>query len=217
VVASAATAFFSAGVMEYWEFHNCPITPSHLPLAPPNAAGELEMLDVGDLTMKIRRLWFIALAGVVGAITLLFHYKERNSYQCQTCGARKDVFQWRLGMWKEASVPLSPSWEQISGTRFQQDFLPPGHHHDWVFAQGSPYYFFGTTWAGCALGRGRSTCELGRMYESSPEFRDFLSQKLRDGSLSKAKVIEMVSHPPSSQPSPLQKEADELLKTFYAQ
>ena len=168
------------------------------------------------MTAKTRKRWFIAIGGAVVVAALLFHYKERDSYRCQICFAKKDVFQWRLGSWGGFSVPLTPSWERIAETRFLDDFLPTGHIHDCMFAQGSPYHFFGTTWGGCAIGRGRHISDLCRMYESSLEFRAFISQSLGDGMLARSNLVAMMSCPRSAKPSPLQKEADALLETYFA-
>src|SRR5262245_7662923 len=104
------------------------------------------------MTAKTRKRWFIVLGGVAIVAALLFHYKERDSYRCQICWTEKDVFQWRVGSWGGLSIPLAPRWERISETRFLHDLLPPDHIHNWKFAQGSPYHFFGTTWGGCAIG-----------------------------------------------------------------
>src|ERR1043165_3439193 len=130
------------------------------------------------MTAKTRKRWFIAVGGVAIVSALLLHYKERDSFRCQSCWARKDVFQWRLGSWSGFSVPLTPSWEHITETRFAHDFLSSSHIHDWKFAQGSPYHFFGTTWGSCAIGGRRHVSELCEMYESSPEFRAFISRGL---------------------------------------
>jgi hypothetical protein len=157
----------------------------------------------------------MVLGGVAVVAALLFHYKQRDSYRCQICFANKDVFQWRLGSWPGLSIPLTPSWERIAETRFLHDFLPPDHIHDWMFAQGSPYYFFGTTWGGCALGGGRHVSELCQMYESSPEFRTFIAQRLSDGLLGRSNIIVLMSSPRTGEPSPLQKDADALLETFF--
>ena len=160
----------------------------------------------------------LVIIGAVAAFAaLLLHYKQCNSYRCQICFAKKDVFQWRLGSWGGASIPLAPSWERTAETRFLHDFLPADHVHDWMFAQGSPYHFFGTTWGGCALGCGRHVSEVCRMYESSPEFRTFIAQRLHDGSLAKSNAIALMSSPRTRAPSPLQKDADALLETFFAQ
>jgi len=111
---------------------------------------------------------------------------------------------------------MTPSWERISETRFQHDFFTEDHVHNWMFAQGSPYHFFGTRWGGCAIGGGRHVSEVCQMYESNPEFRDFIGRKLRDGSLTRSKVIAMTSVRRTGEPSPLKKDADALLETFFA-
>jgi hypothetical protein len=127
------------------------------------------------------------------------------------------VFQWRLGSWGGFSVPLTPSWERITETRFAHDFLSSGHIHAWKFAQGSPYHFFGTTWGGCAIGGGRHVSELCQMYEYSPEFRAFISRGLGNGTLTRSNITAMMSGPRLSEPSATQKEAGALLETFFAQ
>jgi hypothetical protein len=157
----------------------------------------------------------VVIGAVVAFAVLLLHYKERDSYRCQVCWATKDVFQWRLGSWMGASVPLTPAWERVTETHFRHDFLPADHIHDWKYAQGSPYYFFGTTSGGCALGGGGRVNEVCQIYESSPEFRTFIQTKLRDGSLSKTNVVALMSSLRTGEASPQQKDADALLNTFF--
>src|ERR1700733_9489331 len=107
------------------------------------------------MTTKKRKRWWVV-GGVVLALSfLLLNYKESDSYRCQICFASQSVSQWRLGGWGVASLPLTPSWVRISETRFEHDFFATNHVHQWALAQGSPYYFFGTTWGGCAIGGGR--------------------------------------------------------------
>lgn len=167
------------------------------------------------MTEKTRTRLKVAMGAVGALAVLLLHYKERDSYRCQVCFAGRDVFQWRLGLWPDPFMPLTPRWERIVGTRFLHDFLPVNHVHDWKFAQGSPYFFFGTTWGGCAIGGGRHGSELCQLYESSPEFRVFVEKKLRDGSLNRSNVVAVMSIQRTGEPSPLQKEADALLKAFF--
>jgi hypothetical protein len=114
-----------------------------------------------------------------------------------------------------ASVPLTPTWERITETRFRHDFLPADHIHDWKYAQGSPYYFFGTKWGGCAVGGGGYVNELCEMCESGPDFRAFIQTKLRDGSLAKTNIVALMSSPWKGGASPQKKEADALLDTFF--
>jgi hypothetical protein len=169
------------------------------------------------MTAKAHKHWFIAIGGIIATAALLLHYKERDSYRCQSYWALKNVFQWRLGSWSGFSIPLTPQWEQVSETRIQHDFFPAGHTHEWAFAQGSPYQFFGTVWGGCAIGVGRHVSELSQLYESSPEFRAFISQRLDEGTLTKSNIITMMSPPRSGKPSPTKQEADALLETFFVQ
>ena len=166
------------------------------------------------MTARTRKRFLVVMAAAAGVAVLLLHYVERVSYRCQVCSSTKDVFQWRLGSWMGASVPLTPTWERVTATRFLHDFLPAHHTHDWKFAQGSPYYFFGTTSGGCAIGGGRHVNELCQTYESSAQFRTFIQTKLLDGSLTKSNVIALLSSPRTDATSPLQKEADELLARF---
>jgi hypothetical protein len=169
------------------------------------------------MTAKTRSRVLIALGVVAAIAALLFHYKQRDSYRCQICFATKSFLQWRIGVWGAPSVPLTPSWERITETRFEKDFMSSNHVHTWIFAQGSPYYFFGTTWGGCAIGAGRHVSDLCYMYETSPTFRSFLAQELRDGSLTKSNVIALTSiQRTGEKASPLQNDADALLAKYYS-
>lgn len=165
------------------------------------------------MTAKTRRRLLIAGGGIVAIVVLFSHYKQRDSYYCQACWSRKDVFQWRLGSWMSTSVPLTPRWERITETSFLQDFLPTNHVHGWMFAQGSPYHFFGTTWGGCAIGAGRHVSEVCEMYDSSPEFRGFIQTRLHDGSLGKSNLVALVSRQAGGDDS--RKDERALLDTFF--
>jgi hypothetical protein len=167
------------------------------------------------MTASTRKRLLVVIGGVAASAVLLFHYKERNSYRCQTCFSEKDVFQWRLGSWGGVSVPLTPNWEQVTETWFHRDFFSPDHVHNWMFAQGSPYHFFGTTWGGCAIGPGRHVNDLCELYDYSSEFRTFIERKLRDGSLAKSNVIALMSRPRTKGASQLQRDSDALLETFF--
>lgn len=167
------------------------------------------------MSPKTRKRLFVGIGGVVAIAGLLFHYQERDSYRCQSCWAKKVVTQWYLGLWGAFSVPVTPKWERVSETRFQHDFLSSDHTHAWMFAQGSPYHFFGTISGGCAIGGGRRVNALAKMYESSSEFRAFISRGLGDGMLTQSNIIAMMSCPWLAKPSPTQKEAEALLEKFF--
>jgi len=158
-----------------------------------------------------KRLLWIG-GGIAGVFLLFAHFKERDSYTCQICGARKVETQWRMGLWPDNSVALTPNFERISETRFLHDFFPANHVHQWRFTQGSPYYFFGTKWGGCALGF-RHTSEISRMYDSNPEFREFVQGKLKDGSLTRSNLLALASTPLDTSDSRTNEQA--FLEMFY--
>ena len=95
---------------------------------------------------RLLRSWvfwvFVALP--LAATLTLLTYQERNHYVCAGCRATVTRTQWRVGVWMSASLPLSPVSESVPGST--------GHAHTWRFRQGSPYYFLGTVWGGCAIG-----------------------------------------------------------------
>jgi hypothetical protein len=167
------------------------------------------------MTSRTRRLLLWAGAGTAGVAVLLLHFKERDSYRCQECFAKKDVFQWRLGFWMGASIPLSPPWTRIFDTCLHNDYFATGHSHDWKFAQGSPYHFFGTTWGGCALGGGRHVSDLCQIYESSREFRDFIHKKIESGSLTQSNFLSLASNFDRAKESPIHLAAQSLLDSYF--
>ncbi len=90
------------------------------------------------MTARTRKRFLVVMAAAAGVAVLLLHYVERDSYRCQVCSSTKDVFQWRLGSWMGASVPLTPTWERVTATRFLHDFLPAHHTHDAAAARQKP-------------------------------------------------------------------------------
>lgn len=167
------------------------------------------------MTLRAKKLLAWVNVGILSAAVLLLHFKQRDSYRCQICFAKKDVFQWRLGFWTSASFPLSPQRVQVADTKFQEGFFATNHSHDWKFAQGSPYHFFGTTWGGCALGSGRHVSEICYLYESSDEFRGFIHRKMTNGSLTQSNFLVLASHTDRSTNSPIRLAAQELMDTYF--
>lgn len=168
------------------------------------------------MSKKATEGWLKAIGAVaiIGALSL--HFKERNSYRCSICFSTRDETQWRLGLWAGFSLPLTPNFLRVSESRFLHDFFPAGHIHAWRFAQGSPYYFFGMKWGGCAIGGGRHVSEMSHLYASSPEFRSFIQKRLQEGVLSKSTFIALTSIPLTKEPSPLREDEAALLAAFYA-
>jgi amino acid transporter len=170
------------------------------------------------LLKKIIKPICVGLTAFVMLVLIFYNYKERNSYRCNTCFAKKDAFQWRLGQWgsNDSSIPLSSKWENISETNFLKDFIGETlHQHDWNHAQGSPYYFFGLGgFRGCAIGDGRHISYLSKKYEENERFRAFIQKKLLAGILTKQKFIDMYSFKPFDGKSPLEKEGNDLYFEF---
>ena len=166
------------------------------------------------MNAKTRKCLWIS-SGTIGLCVLLFAYKERDTDRCQVCFATKDVYQWRIGAWFEPSLPLSPKWERVAETHFRRDFLPANHTHQWQFAQGSPYYFLGLKWGGCAIGAGRHVSELCDVYESSEDFRKFIQAKLQDGSLTQSNLITLMSNPVTEDTSNIKSQSTALLDAFF--
>lgn len=139
-----------------------------------------------------KRLWIAIGLAFIGV--LLCVYKQRETYRCEICFSTKSVFQWRIGSWTGLSFPLTPSWSVVQETRFQHDFLPQHHSHQWLFAQGSPYYCLGFRWSGCAIGPGRRESDLCQVYDSSEEFRQFIRAKLQGGTLAKSNFVNQATN-----------------------
>jgi hypothetical protein len=139
----------------------------------------------------MKRLWKRVVAGAVIVVVCLLNYRERRSYVCQVCFSGRDDYQWRVGDWGTLSLPITPTSSQFRFSGFAKDFALTNHQHQWKFAQGSPYFFFGTRWGGCALGGGRHTSDLFRIYETDDEFRKYVRDRIANGSISTAKFIEL--------------------------
>ncbi len=167
------------------------------------------------MNLRAKKLLLWVSVGITSVAVLLLHFKQRDSYRCQTCFAKEDVFQWRVGFWMSTSVPLSPQWARVSETRLQQDFFATNHLHDWKFAQGSPYHFFGTTWGGCAIGSGRHVSDLCYLYERNDKFRDFVGRKFADGSLTQSNFVALASNTERSTNSPIRLAAEELMDAYF--
>jgi len=164
-----------------------------------------------------RKYVIVGVLCLAGLFVVLANYKQRDSYRCQTCWARKDIFQWRAGAWEELSVPLSPKWESVEETHFLHDFFPSEHVHDWKYAQGSPMYRFGTQWGGCAIGPGRHVSLFCDFYEKSPKFRTFIQAKMGDGSITTARLMALALEPGYGESSAIRREVNELIAAFFDQ
>ena len=136
---------------------------------------------------------FVALP--LGATGAYFTFQKRDRYECGGCASERMDARWYFGLWATASVPLSPVSERTRASRFSQDFPDPAHAHKWTFRQGSPYYFFGTSWGGCGIGGRAVRNELLSSYEGVPAFADFLQARIRRGELSRTEVLSALRAP----------------------
>jgi hypothetical protein len=173
------------------------------------------MLYTG-MQLKKKR-WLVIGTALILATFLLYPvgpYRERNSYRCTVCFAKRDVFRWSFGSWHSFSFPITGSKEVISEKTFGEKFLREHKTHQWEFAQGSPYYW-GCRWGGCALGRGRHVSQVFEMYEMVPDFRDFIDEQLKSGTLSSNTVVAIFSDR-SREETLLQKQGNELIDGFFA-
>lgn len=152
-------------------------------------------------TSRIRwRRWAFGIAGSVVAVAVVAPpfglRRDRNTYQCQTCFSKRHELQWKVGNWTSPSLPVSPKHIVLEESRTFQCFVPPNHEHRWVFSQGSPYYWFGTSWGGCALGSGRHRNDLVDVLESPfGDSVEFLAEKLRTGKLTTNELLAALAAP----------------------
>jgi hypothetical protein len=128
---------------------------------------------------------------LVVATTCIF--RQRDTFECDSCHAQRHDRQWRLGWWQGPSLPLTPASMTVVPSHIGADFFGPTHRHTWRFAQGSPYYAFGLSWGGCALGRGRNGSPLALRYERDEGFRQRLQADIASGTLDRALAIRLLS------------------------
>jgi hypothetical protein len=163
----------------------------------------------------MKRLHKRLIAGIAIVAVCLLNYLERRSYLCQVCFSGRDDYQWRIGDWGPLSAPLTPTWSRFHFSRFAQEFALRKHQHQWKFAQGSPYYLFGTMWGGCALGSGRHTSILFRTYEMDRKFRRYVNDEIASGRISTSRFIELASCVDGDD-MVRQRQAQEFLDEYYS-
>jgi hypothetical protein len=146
------------------------------------------------MNARTRRRLVVVFAGVFACIAVWpgLVYRERSSYRCDVCFAKRDRLQWWIGRWEFLAIPITPAKEEVTASKFGEDFLPSHSQHTWKFAQGSPYYW-GFMWGGCGIGAGRHRSQTLREYESNARFRKFVQGRLRNGSMDRARVIAVFS------------------------
>lgn len=146
--------------------------------------------------IRIRRKILRVCVGLAVVLILLeFHYKQRDTYKCETCHSKQHFYQWRFGSWTNGSFPVSRKSQTIDETQLRQQLFASDHEHEWVYFQGSPYKYFGTTWSGCGLGGAKHMNEFAQWYELNSDFRTFIQTKIDSAGLCKESLREIAGIP----------------------
>ena len=142
-------------------------------------------------------LWITLVVLLFALVATFLAYRERSTFQCSSCLSTRNEYRWRIGLWSELDPPLSPKRVVVVPSFTFATMIGTNHTHTWVFAQGSPYYFFGTKWGGCAIGsRGRHG-EFGTLFERQAEFREFVFAKIVSGQITTNDIVQFVRLPPT--------------------
>ncbi len=151
---------------------------------------------------------------IVLLVAVFFHYRERETYRCMICHSEKDVFQWHLGRWP-GGIPISPENHRLRKSHIERDFYSKNHQHSWTFRQGSPYYLFGMSHGGCAVGSANAN-ELASSYNFLPDFRQFLKEELRTNTLSREEIRTLFTFPryPKKPLSPKRRQQKKRIETI---
>jgi len=140
--------------------------------------------------MNIKKIIVMTIITLITLCVLgSFIYKERMSYGCYDCRSRKHEYQWFIGLWGGFDLPISFQNNVIDESRIYKDFFNDKHKHNWQFSQGSPYYFFGTRWGGCALGRRPPMNDFVGYYEVYEDFREYVKKMEKQGKIDKERIL----------------------------
>ena len=142
------------------------------------------------------------------AAPLLLHFEWRESYRCILCLSSKTRREWRLGTMPlgHPIVGVSPDWDRAIRLTPPAEtvipsvavrLFPPEHRHEWRFAQASPYYLFGTRWAGCELGSSRQLSPFAYAYLRNAAFREHADHLIRSGKLSATEAMILFTFEPA--------------------
>lgn len=170
-------------------------------------------------------LLLILIAGLV-----LGHYRWEENYRCELCLSKKSVSEWRLGAQPLGypifgfdkpltfrSIRLTKPVEHVSPSVATRLF-PPEHRHEWTFAQASPYYLFGTKWAGRVLGTSRQESPFAYAFLNNPEFRAYAEELISSNRLSQTQAVSMFVFDPGREGKrdPRYKRGMQMVRDFLA-
>jgi hypothetical protein len=158
----------------------------------------------------MRRLaaWSVFLAAALWL--LLCHYRYVEHYRCDECLARRTDTQWRLGF-MPLGHPIFHDFGSVHGpgalalmrqvgpvepSLATTQLFPRNHTHTWALVQASPYYLFGTKWAGCVLGAGYRYTPFAYAYLGDPGFREHVAHLLESGRYSRESLVQLFTAGP---------------------
>ena len=125
----------------------------------------------------------LLLAWVSGLIT--------RHESCRACLSTRSRTHGYVG-WRRYTVQLTPKSDSRVESWFRRDFLPDSHVHSWgLVREWTSTLVFSET----GVGSGAEARELAVFYESVPEFREFLREKVRRGEVAKDDVMEALRLP----------------------
>lgn len=136
-----------------------------------------------------RFIFILTIILILMALSALSIHKARDSSHCLSCGSTRDICQVRGGaFWPERSVALSEPWEELTASRFFEDWLGDRHtHHSGVW-QRSGTYALGLRWASRISFLVWSPHWID-IYERDPNFRRWLLDRVREGRVSRESLM----------------------------
>jgi hypothetical protein len=149
---------------------------------------------------------------VVITLVAIFNVQLRGARTCRACLSSQGWSQWRVGIWP-ASIPLLPEMRtDVQPSHYARSFAPD-HDHDWKGGGHAAYVLFGTVTHGFSCG-GCTPTLAAHNYESSPEYRSFIHEKLRRGELTEEQVRRLVLADAAKQ-EPAEREVESRLFDEY--
>ena len=165
--------------------------------------------------MSIKKKILISLTVLIGFLIVgSYTFKEKRNYKCKFCHSKKHEYQWFFGSWATGSIPLTSSRDEIDLSNIYNCFFKDEHQHEWIFSQGSPYYFFGTKWGGCALGSNRHMNEFAMELEFYEDFRKYVIKLEEEGKIKRDTVYKLISLSSDDKESALHKQLTTIMDNF---
>jgi hypothetical protein len=173
------------------------------------------------------RRWMIGVAIVVLGIGALGPpyglRRDRDSFMCAGCFSKRHEYQWKVGEWNRSSLSVSAKRAVMDESLIYRLFTSKPHVHDWQFVQGSPYYWFGSRWGGCAIGGNIHENDLAMILDHGDDgCAEFLIEKASSKQLSTNQIYQALVSPArwsgeTNSPTESQSLAERLAADYFAQ